>query len=94
MLLLGDSGAGKSLYSKLHVLEDLDIFDKNKPLSLHVSMNTLKNPQDSLMEEILDQLSLKEHKTLLQNIKVHLYVDSYDEWFMKDNERRQIDQSL
>lgn len=84
VVLLGDSGSGKSLFSKLHVAEGLDTFNSQNPIEIYVSMTTIKKPDGNLMEEVLDQLNLKvEEKKELQKRRVVLFVDSYDEWFIK-----------
>lgn len=83
VILLGNSGSGKSLYSKLHVLQELDSFNLDKPLSLYISMNTIQRPDGFLMEEILSQLKMEDQKEFLQKNRIWLFIDSYDEWFIR-----------
>ncbi len=82
VVILGNSGTGKSLFSKLFVLDSLDTFNSEKPLDLFISLSTLKNPVNNLMEEILGKLNLQNQKEHLQKRKLRVFLDGFDEMYI------------
>lgn len=78
-LMIDTAKEGASLFPKLfawHQLKKLDL-----PLTFHVSLKALKDPQKKLMEEVLDLLDLSKHMDLLRNIPITLVCEGFHELY-------------
>ncbi|KAF9280968.1 hypothetical protein BGZ88_011885, partial [Linnemannia elongata] len=81
MLILGDSGAGKSAFNKYLELELLRSYKSGDPFPLFINLPTIRNPEDDMIEKQLQAygfpqaqiLELKEHRQFI------LICDGYDE---------------
>ena len=87
MLILGDSGAGKTMfchdfvYRHIHEIKQLPSAESTM-LPIYVSLSTLKDPKSCLLEEVLDQYGFSEAKAiddLLSNYSCLFLLDGYDE---------------
>ena len=81
MLLLGDSGSGKSLYTQGLVAKKWQSYQPKKIIPLWISLPSLKKPIDKAIEETLEKagLSADEIETLRQEHQFLFILDGYDE---------------
>ncbi|KAG0067078.1 hypothetical protein BGZ89_006518 [Linnemannia elongata] len=81
MLILGDSGAGKSTFNKYLELELLGSYKSGDPFPLFINLPTIRNPEDDLIGKQLKAYGF--HKTQILELKEHcqfiLICDGYDE---------------
>ncbi|KAF9145812.1 hypothetical protein BGX30_006584 [Mortierella sp. GBA39] len=85
-LVLGDSGAGKSTFN-LELEQALwKVYKKNGPIPLHISLPTIDNPAQGLIEKQLQYLNFSEDQ--IQEMKHRQFIlicDGYDESQLKGN---------
>ncbi|KAK3834377.1 MAG: hypothetical protein JOS17DRAFT_773263 [Linnemannia elongata] len=81
MLILGDSGAGKSTFNKHFGLRLLTEYKRGKPIPLFVNLPALQNPAKDLIGEQLREHNFSEEQ--IQKLKQHrqfiVICDGYDE---------------
>ncbi|KAF9573163.1 hypothetical protein EC968_008905 [Mortierella alpina] len=82
MLILGDSGAGKSTFN-LHLDYKLwDTYKPGDPISLFIDLKAIKNPDDDMIQQQLEDLgkfSPRHIAELKRSRKFILICDGYDE---------------
>ncbi|KAK3811514.1 MAG: WD40-repeat-containing domain protein [Linnemannia elongata] len=86
-LVLGDSGSGKSTFN-LELEQALwKAYKKHGPIPLHISLPTIDNPAQDLIEKQLQYLNFSEDQ--IREMKLHrqfiLICDGYDESQLKVN---------
>src|SRR5437764_8465472 len=81
MLLLGDSGSGKSLYTQGLVAKKWQSYAPKQCIPLSISLPSLKNPLEQAIEETLQKagLTTSEIKQLKQENQFLFIFDGYDE---------------
>src|SRR5207237_7187884 len=81
MLLLGDSGSGKSLYTQGLVAKKWQSYAPKQCIPLWISLPSLKNPLEQAIEETLQKsgLTTSEIKQLKQEKQFLFIFNGYDE---------------
>ncbi|KAG0291103.1 hypothetical protein BGZ98_003142, partial [Dissophora globulifera] len=82
MLILGDSGAGKSTFNRRLEYDLWDKYEPGSPIPLFVDLKTIKNPDKDMIKQQLDQLGVfsRQHiDELKQSRQFILICDGYDE---------------
>nr|MBA3706396.1 NACHT domain-containing protein [Bacteroidota bacterium] len=81
LLLLGDSGAGKSLYTQGLVNKLWQTCSSQDPIPLWISLPALKNPVDNLVQEYFKQFGFTDTQinSLQKNQSFVFILDAYDE---------------
>ncbi|KAK3805552.1 MAG: WD40-repeat-containing domain protein [Benniella sp.] len=81
LLLLGDSGAGKSTFNKALECELWSTYKKNSPIPLHISLPTIDRPDQDMVVKQLRRLDFTDAQ--IKELKDHrnfvLICDGYDE---------------
>jgi DNA replication protein DnaC len=79
LLLLGNSGAGKTMFC--HFLSDLLCQQQDKVIVLYITLGSFDDPSHNLIEQYLQRAGLKEKeiKYLRKNHKFVFILDGYDE---------------
>ena len=81
LLLLGDSGAGKSLYTQGLAHRLWQSYEAQNPIPLWCSLPSLKNPENNLVQNYLQSFGLNETEIeTLKKTKSFIFIlDAYDE---------------
>jgi len=81
LLLLGDSGAGKSTFNKALECEVWNSYKKGGPIPLHISLATIDRPDQDMIAKQLRRLDFSDAQ--IKELKKHreflLICDGYDE---------------
>ncbi|KAK3839799.1 MAG: hypothetical protein J3R72DRAFT_492329 [Linnemannia gamsii] len=88
LLLLGDSGGGKSTFNlQLEHTLWMD-YEEGGPIPLHINLPAINNPQKNMIDEQLQQLRLFSENQI-QELRLHrqfvVICDGYDESQLKQN---------
>ncbi|KAF9121459.1 hypothetical protein BGW39_010522, partial [Mortierella sp. 14UC] len=87
LLLLGDSGGGKSTFN-LELEHTLwQIYKKGGPIPLYINLPSIDNPQQNMLDKRLHQLNFSDSqiKELKQQRQFIVICDGYDESQLKKN---------
>lgn len=87
LLLLGESGAGKSLFGQALVQNLAKKYQPGDSIPFFISLPSLKNPKDGLMKNILLRHGFSEpfFPELKKTHKFFIILDAYDELNMLEN---------
>jgi tRNA A-37 threonylcarbamoyl transferase component Bud32 len=87
LLLMGESGTGKSLFAQTLVQQLAKTYTRGESIPLFISLPTLREPKNKLMEEVLARHGFPPESllTLKQNHRFFLVLDAYDELNMTEN---------
>ena len=92
LIITGEAGSGKSLFSKLYALEELQGTNANGYIFMHASLSQIDDPFENLIEKACAQRDIKfKDQSLLENFmrkKIIWIFDAYDEIHFRDDDDR------
>ena len=90
MLLNGASGGGKSVFAEMLEEKKWENWDEDKLIPLFISLPTIKNPQQDLIEEAFANIGVPREKIayLQQRYRFLFILDAWDE--MKEEDRKEL----
>ena len=87
LLLLGDSGSGKSLFSQRLIIKKAQQHQTGQRIPLFISLPTLRNPKNQLLQEFFKRhnFTSEEIEQLRRNHQFIFILDAYDETNILEN---------
>lgn len=87
LLLLGSSGAGKTLFARYLEREYCKAYKPDHPIPLYIPLTSIDNPNKNLIEQVLQQKGFSPAQILhaKMNYRFIFFIDGFDEVRGKEN---------